>query len=171
MKTRPLQFLGGFCLIVGLAGWFARLHAQQAQFSIQRTTNREIALTLNAPTGVNYRIDAATNLPAWNALITLPASSATSLQHTDSAAPYLNARYYRAEQLSGTNNFTGDHLATTNGDVIFHPIGHATLVMSWNGKTIYADPTNGPAAYASRFKSEWKGRVAGREKGNFQRRE
>lgn len=125
------------------------LHAQQApQFTgIQRLTNKEIALTLNAPTGLNYRIDAATNPPVWNALITLPARSTTSLQHTDSAAPYLNARYYRAEQLTGTNVFTGDHLATTNGDVVIHPIGHASFVMQWQGKTIYNDPTNGAAPY------------------------
>ena len=71
----------------------------------------------------------------------------TTLQHTDAAAPYQASRAYRALQLPGTTNFTGDHLATTNGDVIFHPIGHASLVMTWNGKTIHCDPTNGAAAY------------------------
>jgi L-ascorbate metabolism protein UlaG (beta-lactamase superfamily) len=146
MKARVMA---GFCLVIGLAGWLAHLHGQETKLSIQRVPNKEIALSLNAPTGLSYRIDAATGFPAWTPLVTLPASSATSLQHTDSAAPFLNSRYYRAEQLSGTNIFTGDHLGTTNGDVIFHPIGHATVVMNWNGKTIYADPTNGPAAYAS----------------------
>src|SRR6185436_13350340 len=53
---------------------------------------------------------------------------------------YLISRVYRAFQLNGTNNLTGDHLVTDDGDVTFHPINHATFVMSWNGKMIYNDP-------------------------------
>jgi L-ascorbate metabolism protein UlaG (beta-lactamase superfamily) len=75
----------------------------------------------------------------------LPTNSTTSLQHTDSAAPYLDARFYRAARLTGTNIVSGDHLATTNGDVIIHPLYHASLVMSWNGKTIYNDADDDPA--------------------------
>src|SRR5207237_1904748 len=47
----------------------------------------------------------------------------------------------------GSNIFTGDHLVTTNGDVVIHPLVHASFVMSWNGKTVYSDPTNGAAAF------------------------
>jgi len=68
-------------------------------------------------------------------------------QHTDSAAPYLAARHYRAFQLNGTNFVTGDHLATDEGDVIFHPIHHATVVMSWNGKMIYNDPVGASTVF------------------------
>ena len=124
-------------MCLGLAG---PLVAQEApQFTgIQRLTNREIFLQLNAPTGLDYRIEVSTNLLHWDPLLTL--LSAGLNQHTDSAAPYLAARHYRAFQLSGTNLLTGDHLATDDGEVIFHPIIHATLVMSWNGKMIYNDP-------------------------------
>src|SRR6185503_16426253 len=55
--------------------------------------------------------------------------------------------FYRAEHLTGTNILTGDHLATTNGDVVFHPVGHASFVMRWNDKWIYNDPTNAPYGY------------------------
>ena len=134
-------------------GFAVSVFSQDAQFTnIIRLTNREVALKFIAPVGTNYRVDFSTNLTAtnpfrWNSLLTL--QSAGVNQHTDSAAPYSVARFYRAEQLTGTNILTGDNLVTTNGDAVIHPIGHASFVMSWNGKMIYNDPTNGAAAYAS----------------------
>jgi L-ascorbate metabolism protein UlaG (beta-lactamase superfamily) len=141
-----------FCAL-SLGSLCANVPAQDAQFTnIIRLTNREVALKFVAPAGANYRIDASTNLSAsntlrWNSLLTL--QSAGVNQHTDSAAPYVNSRFYRAEQLTNANVLTGDNLVTTNGDAVIHPIGHASFVMSWNGKMIYNDPTNGGAAYAS----------------------
>lgn len=134
--------IGLVCL--GLAG--ALVAQEVPQFTgIQRLTNQEMLLQLNAPTGLGYRIEVSTNLLHWDPLLTL--SSAGLNQHTDSAAPYLAARHYRAFQLTGTNFLTGDHLATDDGEVIFHPINHATLVMSWNGKTIYNDPVGAATIY------------------------
>jgi L-ascorbate metabolism protein UlaG (beta-lactamase superfamily) len=115
---------------------------------IQRLTNREVRLQLNAPTGSGYRIDASANLPVWNSLLTLTGAT-TSLQITDSAAPFLAARYYRAEQLSLSNVFVGDHLPTADGDVIIRPINHASFVMKWKDVMIYNDPTGGATPYAS----------------------
>jgi len=114
--------------------------------AIQALTNREIALQLSGVVGLNYRIDAATTLPSWSPLVTLTGATVT-LQHTDTAAPYLSTRFYRAEELSGTNILTGDYLLTGDGEVIIHPIGHASFVMAWQGKMIYNDPTNGAAPY------------------------
>src|SRR6266498_1243587 len=37
----------------------------------------------------------------------------------------------------------GDQIATSDGDVVVHPINHATFVMGWKEKTIYADPVGG----------------------------
>jgi L-ascorbate metabolism protein UlaG (beta-lactamase superfamily) len=34
----------------------------------------------------------------------------------------------------------GDHVATSDGDLIIHPLNHATFVMGWKEKTIYVDP-------------------------------
>jgi len=116
--------------------------------TIQRLTNKEVRLLLSAPTGSGYRIDASSDLPNWNSLVTITGAT-TSLQYTDSAAPYLVTRYYRAEQLSLSNLITGDHLATTNGDVVIQAVGHASFVMSWNGLMIYNDPTGGAPPYAN----------------------
>lgn len=36
-----------------------------------------------------------------------------------------------------------DIIATDNGDLIVQPITHGTLVLTWNGQTIYVDPYGG----------------------------
>jgi L-ascorbate metabolism protein UlaG (beta-lactamase superfamily) len=41
------------------------------------------------------------------------------------------------------NKITGDTIATQDGDLIIHPVNHATFVLSWKGKTIYVDPVGG----------------------------
>ena len=126
--------------------------AQDATFTnLVSLTSREAALKFVAPSGVNYRIDFSTNLSSttngrWQSLLTL--QSAGVNQHTDSAAPFSSTRFYRAEQLTGTNILTGDNLSTTNGDIVFHPVNHASFVMSWNGRTIYNDPVGGATPYA-----------------------
>jgi L-ascorbate metabolism protein UlaG (beta-lactamase superfamily) len=42
----------------------------------------------------------------------------------------------------------GDRLATDSGDLIVHPLGHATFVMGWDGRTVYVDPVGGAARFA-----------------------
>ena len=128
----------------------ASLPAQtQPRFiDIRPLTNKEVRLQLNAPAGRGYRIDASTNLPSWTPMVTLTGATATLL-HTDTAAPFLGTRYYRAEQLSITNLLTGDHLATSDGDVVIQAVGHASFVMGWKGLMIYNDPTGGAAPYAN----------------------
>src|SRR6187455_1892153 len=79
--------------------------------AIQPLTNKEVVLTLGVSNGFNHRLDTSTNLSAWAAWVTLPGATST-VQHTDSVAPYLAQRFYRAEQLDTTNALTGDHLAT-----------------------------------------------------------
>jgi len=148
MRTRYIRFLFAISLAICNVLPLQRLAAQSApSFTIiQPLTNREMRLQLSVPVGQNYRIDASTNLPSWNSLITLTGATA-SLQYTDSAAPYLSTRYYRAEQLAGTNILTGDYLNTTNGDVLIKPINHAAFVLRWQDKMIYNDPGD----TASRF--------------------
>lgn len=38
---------------------------------------------------------------------------------------------------------TGDPIATPEGDLIIHPINHATLALGWMDKIIYVDPVGG----------------------------
>lgn len=139
MKMRRLPLLAGVSLLMGAAACW--LNAQSFQFTnVQRLTNKELVLSLAAPTGRAYRLESSTNATDWNGLLTFATNITTSLQHTDSAAPYLSTRYYRASQLTGTNLISGDHLTTTNGDVIIQPRFHASFVMQWNGLMIYNDP-------------------------------
>jgi hypothetical protein len=70
-------------------------------------------------------------------------------RNTDSAAPYFPERFYRVQTLASAPVLTGDHLVTADGEVIIHPVNHASFVMHWNGKTIYNDPVGGAAPYAS----------------------
>ena len=44
---------------------------------------------------------------------------------------------------AAAQELTGDRVATEQGDLIVHPINHATFVLGWNGKTIYVDPVGG----------------------------
>lgn len=43
---------------------------------------------------------------------------------------------------------SGDRIATQRGDLIIHPINHATFVMQWDGKTVYVDPVGGGKPFA-----------------------
>jgi L-ascorbate metabolism protein UlaG (beta-lactamase superfamily) len=43
---------------------------------------------------------------------------------------------------------SGDRIATDSGALVIHPVNHATLVMQWNGKTIYVDPVGGAKPFA-----------------------
>ena len=110
--------------------------------SIGILTNREVWFNIsNAP----VRIDAATSLDAWQPLVTFT-PTASSITFTDTAAAYLDRRYYRAESVSATN-LSGDHLVTDDGDVVIRPVNHASLVLRWKDKTIYNDVVNGATPY------------------------
>jgi L-ascorbate metabolism protein UlaG (beta-lactamase superfamily) len=45
------------------------------------------------------------------------------------------------------DKLTGDVVPATGGDVIIHPLNHATFALAWGDKVIYADPVGG----ATRF--------------------
>ena len=42
----------------------------------------------------------------------------------------------------------GDRIVTGNGDLIVHPINHATLALGWKELTIYVDPVGGAGRFA-----------------------
>jgi len=43
---------------------------------------------------------------------------------------------------------TGDRVATSQGDLVIHPINHATLALGWENVTVYVDPVGGAARFA-----------------------
>jgi L-ascorbate metabolism protein UlaG (beta-lactamase superfamily) len=54
-----------------------------------------------------------------------------------------------AASSAGAQMLTGDKIATDEGgDLVIHPINHATFAMAWNGNTIYVDPVGGAEAFA-----------------------
>lgn len=40
-----------------------------------------------------------------------------------------------------------DTIATSEGDLVIHPVDHASLVLEWGDKVIYVDPVGGAARY------------------------
>ncbi len=53
-----------------------------------------------------------------------------------------------AEASAAPKTLTGDHIPTSDGDLIVHPINHATLALGWKGLTIYVDPVGGSQRFA-----------------------
>ncbi|HTN61725.1 MAG TPA: MBL fold metallo-hydrolase [Devosia sp.] len=41
----------------------------------------------------------------------------------------------------------GDSLATADGEVVIHPINHASLLLGWQDQILYIDPVGGAARY------------------------
>jgi L-ascorbate metabolism protein UlaG (beta-lactamase superfamily) len=142
-----------FCCVIGVFTANALAQTPFELRSVRRLTNGEVAIAASLPNSVNYRIEAAeiiegnTNATSWHGFLTVPPGP-SSLQHTDSATPYLQQRYYRARELAGNTNFTGDHITTTNGDVIIQPVNHASVVLKWNDVTIYNDVVGSATLYA-----------------------
>lgn len=141
--------LGSFVSAIGSLGLLVSGHPQEPPrlTGLQRLANHEVLLQFSAMKGSHLRLEASTDLRHWTALLTLLSTGAD--QHTDSAAPYFSRRFYRAQQVDGTGVLPGDHMETDDGEVIFHPINHASFVMRWQGKMIYNDPVGGATPYAS----------------------
>jgi L-ascorbate metabolism protein UlaG (beta-lactamase superfamily) len=96
-----------------------------------------------------FRIESTADLRTWTTMATLKSSAAGSVQLDDTAAPHRDGRFYRLVTIPvGETPLTGDHLATAAGDVVIHPVNHASFVMQWNGLTLYSDPVGGASAYA-----------------------
>ena len=137
-------------LAVGVIGFIDGIAVvAEAPWSIrtQALTNGEVRLRITRSNLVNLRLESSTDLAGWSGLTTLVGGN-SSLEYIDSAAPWMPWRFYRGTEVSATNAIAGDHLATADGEVTFHPINHATFVMQWQGKAIYWDPVGA----ATRFR-------------------
>jgi len=53
-----------------------------------------------------------------------------------------------AASTAAAQDLTGDHVTAEQGDLIVHPVNHATFVMGWDDKTIYVDPVGGGDRFA-----------------------
>ena len=156
MKSRAEYLLPTYAAGIGVLVFGIWLAATFAAVSptVQRLSNGDIRIEQTTVAGQYYRVEASADLQAWAAMATLLSPGSGLLQHTDSAAGYFPKRFYRVSQLTGSNILTGDHLATKKGDVVFHPINHASVVMNWNGKMIYSDPVGGATPYQGLQKAD-----------------
>ena len=149
MKISPLRlFL--VVMAVGAVAWLTA--ATPAVTGLIRQANGEVLLTSAATAGTFYRIDTSADLQQWTPLVTVQSTGTD--QFLDSAPPYLSRRFYRATALTGTGLITGDHLATTAGDAIVHPVNHAAVLVSWNGKIFYSDPGSTSSLYTTLPKAD-----------------
>ncbi len=108
----------------------------------------ELQIKFASPTGFNAVMEQSADLIHWQPVYTFPRSAATQT-YTDVGARFDALRYYRVVQSTETNALTGDHLHTSEGDVVIHPVNHASFVMTWKDQVIYADPVGGAALYKS----------------------
>ncbi len=53
------------------------------------------------------------------------------------------------QNLSAAEPLSGDRVATREGDLVIHPINHATLALGWKRLTVYVDPVGGAARFAN----------------------
>ena len=111
-----------------------------------RQTNNEVLVRVSLPASTRYRLESSTDLEVWEGLASGVATASST--HLDSAAPRLPLRFYRTVLDSGTAVPTGDLLTASNGPAVLRPINHATLILSWNGLTVYVDPVGGGARFA-----------------------
>jgi len=66
---------------------------------------------------------------------------------TSGAAALAGALLLAAPAFAQETTLTGDTIPTEGGDLVIHPIMHATFAMSYGGQTIDVDPTGGAAAF------------------------
>ncbi|MFO1460848.1 MAG: MBL fold metallo-hydrolase [Verrucomicrobiota bacterium] len=111
--------------------------------------NGDVEFQLLAPAGASYQVDMASELGRWSPFLTLTGAANGTNIVADSGAPYAGARLYRAVPLTGASVLTGDHWQTPDGDVVIHPVNHASFVLQWNGRMIYNDPVGGATPYKS----------------------
>jgi L-ascorbate metabolism protein UlaG (beta-lactamase superfamily) len=153
MKTNLRFYLGVLVTSWGVMMGAALTAGEIPQFTeIQPLTNQEMRVRWSAPTGFAYRLDVSASLADWTPLLTVRTNK-SALEHADSATPFLASRFYRALQLPDPNALTGDYLTTAEGEVVIHPIIHATLLLGWGGKAIYVDPVSSRSGQTLDYKS------------------
>ncbi|HWB01445.1 MAG TPA: MBL fold metallo-hydrolase [Verrucomicrobiales bacterium] len=136
--TLPLAALGAACWVMAATPQVAGL---------VRQSNGEVTLTSTADAGAYYRIESSEDAQTWTPFVTVQSTGTDQL--VDTASRLKDRRFYRAVPLTGTGIFTGDHLQTSAGDAILHPVNHAAVAVSWNGKMLYSDPGSTGSLYTN----------------------
>ncbi len=139
-----LAFLVGFGRAVGQeVGSFQ---------TVDVTPGGDVAMEFEAPASTMWRLETSEDLEAWEGWVTL---RSTGINHQlDTAAVSKDQRFFRAVAVADGDTIPGDHVPTANGDLVIHPVNHASFVMGWNGLAIYVDPVGGGALYQTLPKAD-----------------
>lgn len=105
-----------------------------------------LSFTLHAPAATWVLVEHASELPNWQGYQTLFGEETVQIDGGRVAAN--QTKFFRARTVTGTNLLSGDHLNTDSGDLVIHPVNHASFIFQWNGRTIYNDPVGGAQPYA-----------------------
>jgi L-ascorbate metabolism protein UlaG (beta-lactamase superfamily) len=130
-----------------ILAWLAAHAGEFDPLKIERQADGTTSLLLEAAAGSLQRLEYSADLQTWQPMISLEMPAAGTVELLDTTASGEPSRFYRSTPLLD-GSLTGDHLATTAGDVLIHPVEHASFVMQWDGKTIYNDPVGGAPAFA-----------------------
>jgi L-ascorbate metabolism protein UlaG (beta-lactamase superfamily) len=109
--------------------------------AVQVQNSQEIRLQISAPTNQVCRLEISSDLTAWRRSVTWLPTKSSLINYTDSAAPFVDRRFYRLQSATETNVALGDHLLTSEGEVVFRQVSFGTLLFAWEGKHIYIDPS------------------------------
>ena len=141
----PLPLLAAAAPALILA-WLAAHAGEFDPLKIERQADGTTSLVLEAAAGSVQRLEYSADLQTWQPMISLEMPAAGTVELLDPGASDKPRRFYRSTPLLD-GSLTGDHLGTTAGDVLIHPVEHASFVMQWDGKTIYNDPVGGGSAF------------------------
>lgn len=141
-----VRWMPGLIPLIGLGAALLLADDAGPQPVAARQSDGDMLVQLPVPSGQFQRVEATTDSESWQPMATVPSNGMA--EYRDSAAVYNKRRFYRFVAVPGTTVFTGDHLQTSAGDVVIHPINHASFVLQWNGKTIYCDAVGATTLYA-----------------------
>ncbi len=140
-------FRVGIPAVLALSLGASTLTASDGPFRFSQAivdTHRQVHLLLESTPGGIVRIEASSDLRTWTARRTL---QSTGSDPFDALLGPDSPQFFRARTVNDPEVLTGDHLATDSGDVVIHPVNHASFLFSWHGRTIYNDPVGGATPY------------------------
>ncbi|MGI9244945.1 MAG: MBL fold metallo-hydrolase [Verrucomicrobiales bacterium] len=129
-----------------ILAWMVAQAGEFAPLQVEHRDDGTVGLQLEAAPGSTQRIEFSSDLESWQPLMAIEMPASGSFTGEDATSSLSARRYYRAVPISG-DSLTGDYLNTSAGDVLIHPVDHASFVMQWDGKMIYNDPVGGSAAF------------------------
>jgi L-ascorbate metabolism protein UlaG (beta-lactamase superfamily) len=140
----PLTSLSALLSALAVLVWFGFAeHGWGIGFT---AAEGELVFRFETADGMLYRIESSHDLESWHPIRTIEGDG-TTMDYSEPIDSKVGQKFFRVASLTAGTALTGDFLVTNSGDVLIHPIDHASFVMQWEGLTIYNDPVGGAAAF------------------------